>query len=72
MTAEGGGNGGESLGEEKKNSLVEGEEKERGWNLVRVRMERDYRKICHHEGWEMTGWQYGRGGEAEDDGIGTG
>ena len=52
--------------------LVEGEEKERGWNLVRVRMERDCKKIFHHEGWEMTGWQYGRGGEAEDDGIGTG
>ena len=45
MTVEGGGNGGESLGEEKKNSLVEGEEKERGWNLVRVRMERDCKKI---------------------------
>ena len=25
--------------------LVEGEEKERGWNLVRVRMERDCKKI---------------------------
>ena len=24
--------------------LVEGEEKERGWNLVRVRMERDCKK----------------------------
>ena len=46
MTVEGGGNGGESLGEEKKIvHLVEGEEKERGRNLVRVRMERDCKKI---------------------------
>ena len=48
--------------EKKNNSLVEGEEKERGWNLVRVRMERDCKKIFHHEGWEMTGWQQVRGG----------
>ena len=72
MTAEGGGNGGESLGEEKKKTIHWWKEKKR--REAGTLWEWEWREIVRKFFIMKAGrWQGGsKGGEAEDDGIGTG